>query len=99
MIDQMVGLVETPLPGMIVILFVWGVFPSTMTRLASRCYRRGDPARREVLGALKATSRLERPFWALEQIEQAIFAGLVPRIRHRLSERRNIRKRRGRDGA
>ena len=43
-------------------------------------FRRDDPRRTELLGELPHIPRIERPFWVCEQLEVALFEGVVSRL-------------------
>jgi hypothetical protein len=62
-------------------LLVWGFAPGALLRLIVLAYRRDHPRRRELLGELHAVPRIERPFWVVEQLESALFEGLLARLR------------------
>jgi hypothetical protein len=62
------------------VLALFGVAPRLSLRLILRAYRRDDPRRAELIAELRAVPRRERPLWVAEQLEVALFDGLVPRV-------------------
>jgi hypothetical protein len=62
------------------VLALFGVAPRLSLRLILRAYRRDDPRRAELIAELRAVPRCERPLWVAEQLEVALFDGLVPRV-------------------
>ena len=82
MLDLLDGLRAWQL--LIVAVAVYGFFPGVVLRFILLAFRRSDPRRAEILAELRAVPRWERPFWVAEQVEVALFEGLLERIRSRL---------------
>lgn len=74
---------------------VYGFAPGFLLRLLVLVYERDDPRRKELIAELYEVPRLKRPFWVAEQLETAIFDGLVPRVRWALTGRIILRWRLG----
>jgi hypothetical protein len=77
---------------LIVALAVYGFLPGVALRIILLAFRRNDPRRAEILAELRAVPRWDRPIWVAEQLEVALFEGLVERIKSRLttSRRRTV---------
>jgi hypothetical protein len=67
-------------PSLLLVVVVFGCAPGFFLRLFVLAYRRSDPRRAELIAELYAVPRIERPLWVAEQLEVALFEGLVPRV-------------------
>ncbi len=77
-------------PSLLIALVAFGFAPGALLRVIVLAFRRDDPRRRELLAELPHVPRLERPFWVFEQLEVALFEGLLGRSAERIrSKRRN----------
>jgi hypothetical protein len=65
---------------LVVALVVFGFAPGAVLRLILLAYHRDDPRRRELRAELHIVPRWERPFWVVQQLEEALFDGLWPRL-------------------
>ena len=65
----------------LIILLVFGFAPGAVLRLLVVAFRRDDPRRRELLAELHRVPRLERPLWVVEQMEVALFEGVLERVK------------------
>jgi hypothetical protein len=74
-------------PTLGVVLLVFGFAPGAFLRLIVLLYNRENPRRRELLAELYRVPRIERPFWAAEQLETALFEGLCERLTARRARR------------
>ena len=61
-------------------LLVFGFAPGALLRVIVLAFPPGDPRRRELLAEVYAVPRAERPFWVAQQLEVALFEGLVGRL-------------------
>jgi hypothetical protein len=61
-------------------LLVFGFAPGALLRLIVLAFHRDDPRRRELLAELPTVSRVDRPFWVIEQLERALFEGIWERV-------------------
>lgn len=68
-------------PTLLIALIVFGFAPGALLRLIVLAFDQDDPRRDELLAELYAVPRLERPFWVFEQLEVALFEGLLDRLR------------------
>lgn len=68
-------------PTLIGVLIVYGFAPGALLRLIVLAFPRDDPRRAELLAEVYAVPRLERPVWVFEQMEVALFEGLLGRLR------------------
>lgn len=68
-------------PTFIAALIVFGFAPGAFLRLIVLAFERDDPRRVELLAEVHVVPRIERPFWVFEQLEVALFEGLLERIR------------------
>jgi hypothetical protein len=57
------------------------VRPGFCLRLIVLAYSRNDPRRAELIAELYAVPRIQRPFWVAEQLEVALFEGVVQRLK------------------
>jgi hypothetical protein len=96
MLDLLEGLRAWPL--LIVALVVFGFLPGVVLRIILLAFRRRDPRRAEILAELRAVPRWERPFWVAEQIEVALFEGLLERIKAAVGRRARSPERIGPSG-
>jgi hypothetical protein len=71
----------TSWPSLLGVLVVFGFAPGFCLRLIVFAYPRGDPRRAELIAELYAVPRIQRPLWVAEQLEVALFEGLVMRAR------------------
>ncbi|MGH3719603.1 MAG: hypothetical protein ACRDRI_12355 [Pseudonocardiaceae bacterium] len=69
--------------SLLLALAMFGTAPGLCLRLIVLAYPRSDPRRAELIAELYAVPRWERPFWAAEQLEVALFEGLGQRRRDR----------------
>lgn len=67
-------------PTFLLLLMVYGFAPGAVLRLIVLAYPKGDPRRDELLAEVYAVPRAERPFWVAQQLEVAIFEGLMERL-------------------
>jgi len=67
-------------PALVTALLVFGFAPGAMLRMFVLAFRRDDPRRTELLAELPNVPRVERPFWVFEQLEVALFEGLLRRL-------------------
>ena len=67
-------------PSLVLVLVVFGFAPGFCLRLVVLAYPRSDPRRKELVAELYAIPRSQRPLWVAEQIEVALFEGLVRRM-------------------
>ena len=74
-------------PTLLIAILVYGFAPGFLLRLIVLSYKKDNPRRSELIAELYTISRHKRPFWVAEQIETAIFDGLVPRARGVMSGR------------
>ncbi|MGH3911892.1 MAG: hypothetical protein ACRDTC_00555 [Pseudonocardiaceae bacterium] len=66
-------------PSLLLVIVVFGFAPGFCLRLIVLAYPRNDPRRTELLAELYAVPHLQRPLWVAEQLEVALFEGLVHR--------------------
>jgi hypothetical protein len=64
----------------LVVLVVFGFAPGALLRLIVLAFHRDDPRRSEMLAELHGVPRLERPLWVVEQLEVALFEGVLERV-------------------
>lgn len=67
-------------PTLLIALLLFGFAPGAVLRVIVLAFKRGDPRRTELLAELPHVPRLERPFWVCEQLEVALFEGVVRRL-------------------
>ncbi len=67
-------------PTLLLVLLVFGFAPGAVLRLIVLAYPKGDPRRDELLAEVYAVPRVERPLWVAQQLEVAIFEGLMDRL-------------------
>ncbi len=67
-------------PSLVMALLMFGFAPGAVLRIIVLAFRRNDPRRSELLGELPNVPRIERPFWVCEQLEIALFEGLLKRL-------------------
>ena len=67
--------------SLVAVLLVFGFAPGAMLRVIVLAFHRDDPRRDELVAELYAVPRLERPVWVFEQLEVALFEGLLERLR------------------
>ncbi|WP_146044344.1 hypothetical protein [Amycolatopsis sp. BJA-103] len=58
-------------------ILIYGFAPGFALRLTILLYPKNDDRRKELLADLYKMPRLQRPFWVAEQIETAIFDGVL----------------------
>lgn len=75
-------------PTFAMALLVFGFAPGAALRLIVLAYKRDNPRRRELAAELHNVPRIERPFWVAEQLELAIFEGLLGRLAVRRMKRK-----------
>jgi hypothetical protein len=68
-------------PSLLISLLVWGFAPGMVLRVIVKMFRREDPRRKELVAELYAVPRWERPWWVAEQLEVALYEGLLARTR------------------
>lgn len=75
-------LLETVAPwqSLVLVVVVFGFAPGFCLRLIVLAYPRGNPRRAELIAELYAVPRIQRPLWVAEQLEVALFEGLVHRV-------------------
>ena len=76
------------------VVVVFGFAPGFCLRLIVRAYPPDDPRRDELIAELYAVPSIKRPLWVAEQLEVALFEGLVRRVSaaiRRLGDRRRAR--------
>jgi hypothetical protein len=78
-------------PTVLIPLVVFGFAPGAVLRMIVLAFRRDDPRRTELLAELPHVPRIERPFWVCEQLEVALFEGLLGRLAVRTGLRRDGR--------
>jgi hypothetical protein len=66
--------------NLLLIVVVFGIAPGLCLRLIVRAYPRSHPRRTELITQLYAMPRIQRLLWVAEQLEIALFEGLVPRV-------------------
>jgi phosphatidylserine/phosphatidylglycerophosphate/cardiolipin synthase-like enzyme len=71
---------------------VFGFAPGAVLRVIVLAFRRDDPRRTELLAELPNVPRIERPFWVCEQLEVALFEGLVGRLSTLINRKRYGRR-------
>lgn len=64
-----------------VALLVFGFAPGALLRLIVLAFPRDDDRRMELLAELHHVPRIERPFWVVEQMEVALFEGILERVK------------------
>jgi hypothetical protein len=69
---------------LIVALAVYGFAPGVFVRFILLAYRRNDPIRAEIWAERKVVPRWDLPFWVADQAQNALFEGLLERIKSRL---------------
>jgi hypothetical protein len=82
-------------PSLVLVIVVFGFAPGFCLRLIVLAYPHDDPRRAELVAELYAVPRPKRPLWVAEQLEAALFEGLVHRMStaiHRLTGRRRARR-------
>jgi hypothetical protein len=79
-----------------VALLVFGFAPGALLRMIVLAFHRDDPRRSELLAELHAVPRIERPFWVVEQLEVALFEGILGRLSWPQVEGLSKRKKRSR---
>jgi hypothetical protein len=80
----------TSWPGLVLVLVVFGFAPRFCLRLIVLAYPSSDPRRTELIAELYAVPRIERPLWVAEQLEVALFEGLIHRLRGRRMARKGV---------
>ncbi len=83
-------------PSLLLVVVVFGFAPGLCLRLIVLAYPRDDPRRDELIAELYAVPRIQRPLWVAQQLEVALFEGLVHRVSaiiRRLAGRRRARAR------
>ncbi|MFD1716018.1 hypothetical protein ACFSBZ_16205 [Amnibacterium flavum] len=74
----------TPLAALIsigtLVLVVWGIAPGLVLRLASLCFEKEDPKRREMIAELYVVPRWDQPLWVAQQVERSLMDGLGGRV-------------------
>ena len=70
-------------PSLLIALVAFGFAPGALLRVIVLAFKRDDPRRKELLAELPHIPRLERPFWVFEQLEVALFEGLLGRLAKR----------------
>ena len=81
-------------PSLVLVVLIFGFAPGFCLRLIVIAYPRGDPRRAELIAELYIVPRIQRPLWVAEQLEVALFEGLVHRVSaaiRRLTGRRRAR--------
>ena len=78
-------------PTVLTSLVMFGFAPGAVLRMIVLAFRRDDPRRTELLAELPHVPRLERPFWVFEQLEVALFEGLLGRLAAMTGSRPNGR--------
>jgi hypothetical protein len=78
-------------PTVLISLVVFGFAPGAVLRITVLAFRRDDPRRTELLAELPHVPRIERPFWVCEQLEVALFEGLLGRLAEMTGLRRGRR--------
>jgi Uncharacterized protein conserved in bacteria (DUF2314) len=68
------------LPMLGLALVVFGFAPAFLLRLIVLAFPKDDPRRAELRGELYHVPRFERPFWVMEQLEEALVEGLGQRL-------------------
>jgi hypothetical protein len=76
----------------LIILLVFGFAPGALLRLVVLAFRRDDPRRSELLAELHRVPRWERPLWVVEQMEVALFEGILERVKAQRKRRREGRE-------
>jgi hypothetical protein len=76
--EMLDSLVSWPTLG--IVLFAYGFAPGALLRLIVLAFPRDDPRRDELLAELYVVPRLERPVWVFEQMEVALFEGMLGRL-------------------
>ncbi|TDD91965.1 hypothetical protein E1202_04325 [Saccharopolyspora karakumensis] len=71
---------STSMPVMLGVIVAFGFVPGFCLRLIVLMYPHNDPRRTELVSELYAVPRAERPLWVAEQLEAALFEGLVKRL-------------------
>jgi hypothetical protein len=61
-------------------LLVFGFAPGLLLRLIVLAFPKDDPRRAELRGEMYHVPRFERPFWVMEQLEEALVEGLGQRL-------------------
>jgi type I restriction enzyme R subunit len=82
-------------PTLLAALMIFGFAPGATLRMIILAFRRDDPRRTELIAELPHVPRIERPFWVCEQLEVALFEGLIGRastLARKLRKRRPRRK-------
>lgn len=72
--------------SLLLALLVFGFAPGFCLRLIVLVYPHDDPRRAELIAELYAIPRMQRPVWVAEQLEVALFEGLVLRVSAALRE-------------
>jgi hypothetical protein len=80
----------TSWPGLVLVLVVFGFAPGFCLRLIVLAYPSSDPRRAELIAELYAVPRIERPLWVAEQLEVALFEGLIHRVQARRVARKSV---------
>jgi hypothetical protein len=71
--------------ALVLVPAVFGFAPGVALRFLLLAYQRDDPRRAEYLGELPEVPYSKRPIWVAEQAQNALFEGLLPRVRAQLS--------------
>jgi hypothetical protein len=82
-------------PTLLLCLLMFGFAPGAVLRMIVLAFRRDDPRRTELRAELPYVPRIERPFWVCEQLEVALFEGLVGRLATMIRRKRQLRDRSG----
>lgn len=85
-------------PSLLLVIAAFGFAPGFCLRLIVWIYPRDDPRRRELVAELYAVPRIQRLLWVAQQLEVALFEGLIPRVSATIRRRRDRRRTRARHG-
>jgi len=66
--------------SLVLVLFVFGFAPGAALRVIVLAFHRDDPRRDELIAELYVIPRVHRPLWVCEQLEVALFEGLLERL-------------------
>ncbi|MDR1431690.1 MAG: hypothetical protein LBI99_06180, partial [Propionibacteriaceae bacterium] len=62
------------------VALTFGLLPGVVTRVLALGFRKDDPRRQEMIAAVYAVPRWERPFWVLQQVECVFREGILERL-------------------
>lgn len=77
---ELLEAVATP-RALLLVAGLFGLAPSVLVRVLSWTFPAGDSRRAEMIGELHAVPTWERPIWAAQQLEVAVFEGVPARLR------------------